>query len=281
LYPGLKSRLLQYLVQVYLIFFDNPRKTWRSNMKKYKGLQILILNLVALALLGACSISVDSQDQELGQLPSDEWDYVALGSVNYNRTYPVLYAAHIEEDQAVEVNLVDRRTLLKTTGMLFDMIQEDETLRATLSEAEVVTIWPGGEDMFNAMVIKDQDCEPVIQALKNDLDAIVTEIIELRGDQATILRLMDHYIWVKRLKDKGIFEEKLACMQAADQYIQDVGSKYSIPVAGVGFAFNGPDGLDDPVDKGFIGSDGFRTNAAGDAEVARLLHELGYEPTIP
>ena len=33
------------------------------------------------------------------------WDYVVLGSVNYNKKYPGLYAAHIVADLGVKVVL--------------------------------------------------------------------------------------------------------------------------------------------------------------------------------
>ena len=43
-------------------------------------------------------------------------------------------------------------------------------------------------------------------------------------------------------------------------------------------AFNGPDGDEDPHDKGYIAADGLHANDTGYAVLAGLLRDLGYQP---
>lgn len=206
---------------------------------------------------------------------------MALGSVNYIRPYPDLYAAHIKEDLGITVNVQDHRILLSLTGNLVEMLQADEALQAAVRGAEVIIVWAGGEDIFQALDRGDVDCEPVIDAYGEDLNALMAEILALRDDEKTIIRLLNHYIWVKRLKQFDMFEEKGACLEAVNQQIHQVGSQYGIPVAPVWETFNGPTGQEDPGEKGYLGPDGYRLSPEGDAMVAELLRELGYDFTNP
>jgi hypothetical protein len=44
---------------------------------------------------------------------------------------------------------------------------------------------------------------------------------------------------------------------------------------------NGPNGDQDPGDKGYLAADGFHNNDAGARRIAELLRQLGYEPLAP
>jgi lysophospholipase L1-like esterase len=61
----------------------------------------------------------------------------------------------------------------------------------------------------------------------------------------------------------------------------EIATQYGIPVARVYRDFNGPNGDQDPGDKGYIAADGFHNNDAGARRMAELLRELGYEPLAP
>jgi hypothetical protein len=209
------------------------------------------------------------------------WDYVALGSVNCGNTYPELYAAHNEADLGVRVVLHNRCRLLKSPGELVQVYRSSEAMQAEISEAEVVTLWPGGEDDFTALTSKSVDCEPEVEAFEEELDAVIVEIPALRENGDTIVRLRDHYLWVNSLTKRGVLDEKKDCHEAINELIHEVGSRHGICVAGVSEAFNGPSGLEDPGEKGYLGYDGYRVSPDGDAVLAELLRELGYEPTVP
>lgn len=213
--------------------------------------------------------------------PREVWDYVALGSVNFNKEYPDLYAAHIEVDLGVKVVQQNRRRLLQSPGDLLQFLRDSEVLREEISEAEVVTVWPGSEDMFTALTSGYVDCAPLIEPFERALDALIAEILALREDEDIIVRLLDHYIWVNRLKEAGRLDEKKVCHEAINKAIHDVGARHGVPVAPVAEAFNGPTGTEDPGDKGYLGYDGWRLSEEGDGVVADLLRELGYESIVP
>jgi hypothetical protein len=145
----------------------------------------------------------------------------------------------------------------------------------------VVTLWPGGEDDFTALTSRYVDCEPEVEAFEEELDAVVAEVLALSEDGDTIVRPLDHYLCVKPLEKAGLLDEKRPCHEAINELIHDVGVRHGIPVAPVADAFNGQYGLEDPREKGYLGHDGYRVSDEGDALVADLLRDLGYEPTVP
>jgi hypothetical protein len=51
------------------------------------------------------------------------WDYVVLGSVNYNEMYADSYGAHIVADPGVRVVLHNRRRLLRSPGELVQLLR--------------------------------------------------------------------------------------------------------------------------------------------------------------
>jgi lysophospholipase L1-like esterase len=62
------------------------------------------------------------------------------------------------------------------------------------------------------------------------------------------------------------------------QQIVEIATRYDIPVARVYRDFNGPNGDENPADKGYIAADGMHNNGAGALRIAEILRELGYEP---
>jgi len=82
------------------------------------------------------------------------------------------------------------------------------------------------------------------------------------------------------LQELGILEQKKSCLLAYNGAIHQVAARYQIPVAAVHHAFNGPRGQEDPADLGYFRND-VRMSPAGDAVVAGLLRDLGYQPRVP
>jgi hypothetical protein len=110
----------------------------------------------------------------------------------------------------------------------------------------VVTLWPGGEDDFIPLTSKPVDCAPDVEAFGEGLDAVIVEILALSEDGDTIVRLLDHCLWVKPLEKAGLFGEKRVCLEAINEVMHVVGSRHGILVATVAEAFNGPSGLENP-----------------------------------
>ena len=76
---------------------------------------------------------------------------------------------------------------------------------------------------------------------------------------------------------QGVFEER-TMVDRWNQEIMAVTSRYGIAVADVYHDFNGPNGDEDPGDKGYVHTDQFHNNDAGALRMAELLRALGYEP---
>ena len=119
------------------------------------------------------------------------------------------------------------------------------------------------------------------EVYKSLLEEIVEEIISLRGDNSTIVRMFEHYNF-PGVNERSLvhFEAKNRCTKVYNEIVHSVGDKYGIPVVSLYEAFNGRDGNENPGEKGYL-RDGIHTNPAGDAVIADLLRDLGYDPVHP
>jgi hypothetical protein len=209
-----------------------------------------------------------------------EWDYVVFGD---SRTgmgqWPRHYADYIEKDLGIKVKLHNKASGGQDSDVLLADLREDDKLRALLREAEVVTVWTGGERSYRAYANKGVNCDRALEAMDRDLGDIVAEILALRGTNDTIIHLVEEYHFrVEHQKELGFFADKKACIEGVNAIIHQVAADYGIPVAPLYTAFNGPKGDQDP--ENYL-EDGIHTNATGDAIIADLLRELGYESTAP
>ncbi len=253
-------------------------------MELKRSLSALIVSLMGLLLLAACDpLRPAVTPTEEG--PRDlnvRWDYVALGdSRTSGADWPDLYAAHIESDLGVQVTVHDRASAYQTSQALLTSLRENHSLREIVGQARIVTIWTGGFIAKDALTQGAIACEPTVEPFAHDLDDIIAEILSLRGTEETIIRLLEFYQFrVTVLQELGIFEEKKSCLLAYNGAIHQVAARYQIPVAAVHQAFNGPRGQDDPADLDHFRND-VRMSPAGDAVVAGLLRDLGYQPRLP
>jgi lysophospholipase L1-like esterase len=169
--------------------------------------------------------------------------------------------------------------------------------------SEFVTVDIGGNDLRAARTsyktqscggVDNQDClRAALSNLKQNWDAIIGRILLLRGSRKTIVRTLDIYnpfvsedkvsdSWSEspNLDDFAILKPYL---EEANRYISETSTRFDrfIPNAKVYEAFNGPDGNEDPADKGFLAFDGFHPDRSGHARIASLLRDLGYAPVLP
>ena len=227
------------------------------------------------------------------------WDYVALGDsvpAGYGvggRSYVVYYAEHMEADLGVKVTVHNWGGGGLSSDGLLVMLRNNQELRNAISEAEVVTFEIGANDMkvplqvyrFGSCGGADNldCCRERLTSFRANFDAIIAEILSLRSTTDTIIRTMEYgYPWVNRDKELGIYEDLKPCfVEAFSEHIVQAASEHNIPVARVYLAFNGPNGDEDPGDKGYMQSDGEHPSEAGHALIADLHRELGYEPLGP
>ena len=66
-------------------------------------------------------------------------------------------------------------------------------------------------------------------------------------------------------------------LQETQEYLEVTAAKHGIPVAQVYDEFMGPDGTDDPQDRGLVMPDGRHPTEEGSLLIAEMLHDLGYD----
>lgn len=214
-----------------------------------------------------------------------EWLYVALGDSEAVccglRSYPQYYAEFIEQDLNIKVQLRNHGVSGLTSGELLERLGT-ERYQDAVREAQVVTIVITMEDLLTCPQ-GDRECaeEQLATAMAN-YAAILEEILTLTSTGDAIIRAQTYdNPFVNRWKEQGVLEERKSMFDRWNQRIVEIATEYDIPVARVYQDFNGPDGNQDPGDKGYIWTDGLHNNDAGVRRMAELLRELGYEPLAP
>ncbi len=225
---------------------------------------------------------------------SGPWSYVALGDslaagLNANRGYVLRYADNIQRDTGVVVNVNNLGVSGWTSTDLLNAIRTNPAFRSAISNANVVTWDIGGNDLLGAyhLLLNGQcgvtdplECFRIaVTTFETNWDAIVVEILALRGTQNTILRTMDVYNpFVAEQKTLGIFSEVKPFLDEVDAHIQASAQQNGIPCARIYAAFNGPAGDQDALAGGLISTDLLHPNDAGHTLIADQLSALGYAP---
>ena len=223
------------------------------------------------------------------------WDYVALGdSIVAQRgrlSYAVHYAAHIEADLRVKVNLDNRGWGGMLSGGVLASLRGNQELRDAISEAEVVTLVIGTNDLARPLVRlykhgdcggdDNQDClRDALESFRVNYDAILAELLALCSSKTIIRTMTCAYISLEEYGD-GFAGDIRPFYGPLNDHIIQASSENNIPVALMHLAFNGPDGDEDPADKGYIAGDGLHASELGAAAIADVHRELGYEHTCP
>lgn len=262
------------------------------------GIPLEIMGLVTALVLPAGACSPAAMTAARPTEPTPTWDYVALGDstpAGYGvaRSYVDFYAVHIEADLGVKVTVHNWAMSGQTTGHLLDALRNNQDLRTAISEAEVVTLWTGWNDFGAPLSLYEGglcggpdnlDCiREAVTSFKANFDGIIAEILSLGSTTDTIIRIADvGNPFVARWKHQGTFEDlKRPCFEDWRDYIVQAASEHNIPVVHSYLVLNGPDGDEDPADKGLEQADGVHLNDAGHALIADLHREAGYEPLGP
>jgi lysophospholipase L1-like esterase len=221
-------------------------------------------------------------------IPSEvatEWLYVALGDSEATccgtRSYPEYYAEFIEQDLDITVNLLN----LGSSGLASDELLSrlgTEYYRDAISQAQVVTVVITMNDLLLCGQ-GDRECaEEKLAASMANYTAIIEEILRLTSAEHAIIRTQTYdNPFVNEWKERGVFEERKSMLDRWNGQLVEIATQYNIPVARVYRDFNGPNGDQDPGDKGYISTDGMHNNDTGARRIAQLLRELGYEPLAP
>ena len=246
----------------------------------------LLLLLLSGFLIGACS-------KQPSLLDMDEWDLVWI-SDSSGWDVAQVYAAMIEEDTGIPVKVIHDWMGTLRAGDVYAALEGEPTADAKLAaladkirEAEIVIVYGNPEGSTQGDPA-DWNCVPGNRLYVNQcpafstytehLQGIYAAIFELRNGQPTIVRAFDAYNpLIARFKEQGVYEECKACWAMYNSAIRQAAAEFSIPVAGVSEAWNGPDWDMDPVALGYT-KDGIHPNEEGARVIAHALRVLGYDP---
>lgn len=123
----------------------------------------------------------------------------------------------------------------------------------------------GGDD--NQQCLRDSLAE-----YKDGVDEIFSLLIETVDPSEMLIRAVDAYGFAGDAS-----QVSTPYWQEAQEFFAETAAEYGIPTASVFAEFNGPDGTDDPQDRGLIGTDGVHPSEAGALLIAELIHDLGYD----
>ena len=228
--------------------------------------------------------------------------YVALGdslATGYGATngYVYRYADLLEVDTETTVDVYNRGVNGLTSERLRAEIENDQSARDAIRQAEVITINIGANDLLWARGsyrtggcggADNQDClRRAVVDFQANWDVVLAEVTDLRSSDVAIIRSIDFYnpsVNVDRATsswpDAGAndFEVFKRYLEQVNSHIAKSSDAYGIPYARVYEAFNGPNGDEDPSLKGYMSSDGVHPSDSGHAVIARELRKLAYKP---
>jgi hypothetical protein len=258
-----------------------------------RKVRFFVISLILSVTLAGCGSS------ELPQGSDAVWDLVVIGDSTLWELGEA-YAAQIEKDTGVQVELTDFANDAGSAGAVLEVLKTGESknmrlknLPEILEDAEVVVIFLNPEDSIvpeNPLDLygcfsanPPGSCDPAtFEKYTSDMKAIWAEILKLRKGKETILRATDIYNpLVSRWQKKGVFEACTECWVNMSDAARLAAEAYNIPFLSRLDAFNGADHTEDPREKGYIREDGEHPTELGAQFTAELLSQMGYEPVTP
>jgi lysophospholipase L1-like esterase len=228
------------------------------------------------------------------------WDMVVLGDSLVAGDYSVLpeaYAARIEEDLGVEVEIQNLAVGGETTQSLLTNVQKYPWYREPLQEAEVILISVGGGDLpcmekrffggesGDCGGADNQDClRQQLEEAQANWDALLAEIVSLADPREVLIRpiipgIMEYYARVYKDQPEDV-EAYNSYVVAMYEHMARSCAERGIPVLDLYALYDGPDADPSLPEIGGTG-DGVHVSDEGDAVIADLLHELGYDSIAP
>jgi lysophospholipase L1-like esterase len=251
-----------------------------------------IVAVVVVCLAAACSAGEPGLDVDDGPLV-----YVPMGdSLTFSPEGSSLidgYAEMLEEDFGVTV---DRRAYSVANQRADDFLtqlQSNDTLRADLTEADVITflipigewaeplmIFAGvaGHDRAECGGADDQQCLRDMVANYNiTVDEVFEELMSIVDLSEQVVLVQDVYqLHTERQGDTT--QALYPYFRAAQVRVQETAAAHGVPVASVWDDFMGADGeIPNLIEAGLIQTDGVHPTEDGALRIATLFHDLGYD----
>jgi len=226
-----------------------------------------------------------------------EWTLVVIGDSSMWELGEAL-ASQIESDLGVKVVLEDFSLGSLSAGEVLEVLETGkserfqlEALPGALKEAEMVVIFVNPVDSVNpenplnlwgcfTSQMPENCPEEAYSTYVADMEEIWGKIIELRKGKPTILRATDIYNpLISFWEENGVFEACDVCWTNMSAANRKAAEKYGIPFLSRYDAYDGLNHKEDPRLKGFILPDGEHPTEEGAKYTAKLLSEMGYDPT--
>lgn len=230
------------------------------------------------------SVAPRPSPKATNRVSGDPLVYVALGdSILYALeedcdrciSAVTLFAEQMERDlgRPVEVHNLTMHNSLTSAGLLA-ALREDQFLgrvpekaRPAVARADVITVSTGFNDIGVPLPMGPTE---QMKPLAKVIDAILDEIASLRKGKPTALRVTELY------NNGGSGFSALT--EAANQLLCDAAAAHEGVCVNVYRAFNGADGMSDPVAMGLLGDDQTHPSQLGMDLIAAELVAAGYAP---
>ena len=257
--------------------------------------------MVLLVLAAGCSSPQPTDEEEQATTAAaSSLDYVAFGdslAAGEGATYSYVYryADLLGMDTGTEVNVNNLGVSGLTSRQLRAAIENNQRAKDAIEHSEVITVNIGANDLLQARLrykagycggADNQDCfRRAVADFRANWDAILADITGLRSPGRAIIRTMDFYnpfvnldeatdSWPENgVNDFVVFKKYL---EQVNSHIAESSDAYGIPHARIQEAFNGPNGDEDPNDKGYLYSDRLHPNGTGHDVIAQEFRKLGY-----
>ena len=203
------------------------------------------------------------------------------------------YAAMLEEDFGVTV---DRRAYAVADQRADDFVtqlQNNEALRADLTEADVVTFlipigeWEeplmtfagvAGHDRSECGGDDDQQClRDMVANYNTVVDEAFNELMSIVDLSEQVVLVQDIY-QVHTERQGETTQLMYPYFQEAQAHVQETAAEHGIPAASVWDDFMGTDGdIPNLTEAGLVQTDGVHPTENGALRIATLFHDLGYD----
>jgi hypothetical protein len=220
---------------------------------------------------------------------------VAFGDsvISYTPTLLDTYSEFLEEEFGVPVDVRNHTDWGSSPTRLLSALGS-EYIQADLADADVVLLeipqgdtnpafpmaigWHGMDPADCGGDDSQQCLRDYVTQNKEDVELILWILTGVHEDGSVpLVRVFDMYMMhVEDSLALGKLHILNPYFQETQQYLDHTAGEYGIPVAQVYAEFMGPDGTDDPQDRGLVMSDQRHPTAKGAQLIAEMLNDLGF-----
>lgn len=195
-----------------------------------------------------------------------------------------VYAAHLEADLGVGIELHDHAASAMTYETATRKLQIDPALIEVLRNADVVTVLFNfrGRSGYCVTGAGEQAYGTSLEEDRAVFDAFLTEPTRLVDPECTVVRIVNAPVLPKLLDlwhDQNTVEVCLEGWIALNGQLKEAADAFGILLVDVFTAWNGETGLEDAQE--FFTVDRQHVGRAGDEALAGLLRASGYAPLRP